>query len=367
MSVAVQNPTAHTLLAAAVCHYQRHDFSSMRRECDDAAKLIGDVAAADRTAVECLIGTLRIAHSRIVNPADTEVAATEQLECAGGRGRSAAPDGRAPSGDRNEQPCGRPSLGRPPRRGGIESACGAGTVSGTGHRPDRTQRARSPGAPRRDPWTSASGGAACRSCVGPCRSTRMDGGAAGPWAARGHRHGQPGTGTVQHSRAAGATDGLADGGADTDVACRLVLAIACVDHATAQRDGILADEAVMRLESIQVQAGRLPPLLAGWCTAAHAAADLAAGRWSGAIDRVRAADPGRRTRTRSGSDCGGQGATAARPAPAGDRCAASTAARGSPLPGARGRGPDPCRRRGGSDASGRGRPDRDDGGHRPGP
>ena len=76
MTMAVQSPTTPTLLAAAVGHYQRHDFPSMRRECDDAAKLIGDVAATDRMAVECLIGTLRIAHSRIVHPADTESAAS---------------------------------------------------------------------------------------------------------------------------------------------------------------------------------------------------------------------------------------------------------------------------------------------------
>jgi LuxR family maltose regulon positive regulatory protein len=78
---------------------------------------------------------------------------------------------------------------------------------------------------------------------------------------------------------------------DSDVACRLVLAIVYVDHANAQRDGILADQAIVRLEGVQAQAGRLPPLLAGWCTAARAAADLTSGRWSEAIDRVRTADP----------------------------------------------------------------------------
>ena len=80
----------------------------------------------------------------------------------------------------------------------------------------------------------------------------------------------------------------ADGGADTDVACRLALAIACVNTATARGDRLLADEAVLQLESIRVKAGRLPPLLAGWCTAAQAAADLVGGRSNTAIDRVHA-------------------------------------------------------------------------------
>src|SRR6478736_6209518 len=111
----------------------------------------------------------------------------------------------------------------------------------------------------------------------------MDCRAAGARAARGHRDGQPGTGPLSILRQRRRRV--------TDVACRLLLAIACVDHATGQPDGMLADEAVVRLERIQAQAGRLPPLLSGWCTAAHAVADLAGGRCGEAIDRVRTADP----------------------------------------------------------------------------
>ena len=104
-------------------------------------------------------------------------------------------------------------------------------------------------------------------------------------------------------------DGLVEGGAGTDVACRLVMAIAAINHAAARGDGPLADEAVIRLDGVQLQAGRLPPLLAGWCSAAHAAADLTAGRFSDAIDRARAAIRGRDIRTPSvrswspGRDC----------------------------------------------------------------
>ena len=289
MSMAVQRPTAHTLLAAAVCHYQRHEFSSMRRECDDAAKLIGDVAAADRTAVECLIGTLRIAHSRIVNPADTEGAAVSQLNVlAGATGRPPPTAEHHRAIATNNLAVGQVWAGRFDDAESdllaLQTRCrelgiGLTELSVQGHLalldvihgrlPAATQRAEAALdlADRRG-WTAEPQALGLRAAIALL--------------------------SLEQGRAAfsgGESDeGHADSAAGTDVACRLVLAIARVDHAAAQRDRILADEAVMRLESIRVQAGRLPPLLAGWCTAAHAAADLAAGRWRDAIDRIHAAE-----------------------------------------------------------------------------
>ena len=38
------DPTASTLLAAAVCHYHRHDYDEMARDAGDAAALMDDAA-----------------------------------------------------------------------------------------------------------------------------------------------------------------------------------------------------------------------------------------------------------------------------------------------------------------------------------
>ena len=86
-------------------------------------------------------------------------------------------------------------------------------------------------------------------------------------------------------------DGLADG-TGTDVACRLALAIVAVDQASARGDGIWPTRPQSGWNSIQVQAGRLPPMLARWCITARAAADLAAGRWTDAVDRICALEVG---------------------------------------------------------------------------
>jgi LuxR family maltose regulon positive regulatory protein len=286
MRAAVRNPTVHTLLAAAVCHYQRHLFPAMRRECDDAAKLIGDAAAADRTAVECLIGTLRIAHSRVVDPADTQGAATLQLsvlEGAAGRPPPTAEHHRVIA--TNNLAVGQFWAGRleeaESNLSAVQERCrelgvGLTELSVHGHLalldvihgrlPAAAQRARAAlSLASRRGWTAEPQALGLHAAIAVVN--------------------------LEQGRFRFSDNIDDDEHADTDVACRLVLAIACVDHATAQPDGSLADEAAERLERLQTRAGRLPPLLAGWCAAAHAAADLANGRCIEAIDRVRAADP----------------------------------------------------------------------------
>jgi LuxR family maltose regulon positive regulatory protein len=64
-------PTASTLLAAAVCHFQRHEYEPMLRAADDAAALIAEIPAGDRVAADVLIALVRLAHSRTRNPGTT--------------------------------------------------------------------------------------------------------------------------------------------------------------------------------------------------------------------------------------------------------------------------------------------------------
>jgi len=291
MRMAVRSPTTATLLAAAVGHYQRHEFASMRRECDDAAQRLDDVAAADRVAVECLIGTLRIAHSRIVHPADTESAATRQLGVLNG-----AAGQSFPTAEHHRVIAANNLAVGQFWAGNLDEAASNLLAVQT--------RCRDLGIGLTE--LSAQSHLALLDVIhGRLRAAAQRAGAALDLAARRGWTAEPQAvglhaasalvdveqGRSEKNGGVG-IDGLDNAGCGTDVACRLVLAIAAIDDATARGDGVLADEAVIRLDRIQLQAGRLPPLLAGWCTAAHAAADLTARRCTSAIDRVRAADAG---------------------------------------------------------------------------
>ena len=288
MNMAVRSPTVHTLLAAAVYHYQRHDFGSMRQDYTDAEKLIGTVGPSDRTAVESLIGTLRIAHSRIVNPADTENAAAKQL-----RLLEVTTEQRHPTTEHhrviatNNLAVGQFWAGRledaATNLRAVQLRCrelgiGLTELSVHGHlalldvvhgrlpaAAERTEGALDL-ADRRG-WTAEPQALGLHVALAMINLERGN------------------FEFAVHTR----DEELAAG---TDVACRLALAIVAVDQASAVRDGILADQAAVRLEGIALRAGRLPPLLARWCSAGQAAGDLAAGRWSDAIDRVCALDTG---------------------------------------------------------------------------
>ena len=290
MKMAVRNRTVHTQLAAAVCHYQRHEFGSMRRECDDAEKLIDDVMSADRMAVECLIGTLRIAHSRIVDPADTESVACNQLTALDRPAERSSPTtehhrviatnnlavGQLWAGHLDESASNLLAVQARCRELGI----GLTELSVHGHLalidvihgqvPAAAQRAEAAmDLAQRRGWTAEPQALGLHLALAMVNLER------GRFAVSGDM----------------SDDGLADG-TGTDVACRLALAIVAVDQASARGEGISADEAAVRLEHIQVQAGRLPPMLTRWCITARAAADLAAGRWTEAVDRICALEVG---------------------------------------------------------------------------
>jgi LuxR family maltose regulon positive regulatory protein len=288
MTVAIQQPTAPTLLAAAVIHFQRHDFSSMRRDCDDAAGLTADVPAADRVAVDCLIGTLRIAHSRIVDPADTEAAAMAQLALLD---RSApAP---FPTAEHHRVIAANNYAVSQLWAGKLEKAATHLAAVGA--------RCRELGLDLTD--LNVQGHLAMVDVIhGRLAATAERAGAAWDLAERRGWTSEPqalglraalALVDVERGRPAFPAgmdvDEWVDNGRGTDVACLLVLAIAAVADSAAGRDGALADEAVLALDAIRVSAGRLPPLLDGWCTAAAGSADIAAGRYGAAIDRIRAA------------------------------------------------------------------------------
>jgi len=80
--------------------------------------------------------------------------------------------------------------------------------------------------------------------------------------------------------------GLTVSTGDSDVACRLALAIAGVGVAVARRDPAATHAAVARLDVIQAHTGELPPMLARWCAVAHADAQLIASEPRAAIEAL---------------------------------------------------------------------------------
>ena len=64
-------PTTSTLLAAALCHYHRHDFEAMAHNARDAAALMVDVRPNDRPAAAVTIALLDVVYARTRNPAAT--------------------------------------------------------------------------------------------------------------------------------------------------------------------------------------------------------------------------------------------------------------------------------------------------------
>ncbi len=74
------DPTAGTLLAAAVCHYHRHDYDEMARDAGDAAALMDSLPAEDRHAAAALIATLRVVRSRTHDPVTLTPAAAALMD-----------------------------------------------------------------------------------------------------------------------------------------------------------------------------------------------------------------------------------------------------------------------------------------------
>jgi LuxR family maltose regulon positive regulatory protein len=276
-------PTASTLLAAAVCHFQRHEYEPMLRAADDAATLMTDIPAEDRTAADVLIALVRLAHSRTRNPGTTAQSAGRLLELLDRVPRQQLPTveqyrilaatnaavGQLWSGE---------LAGAAANLHTVDAQCrllGLGLTQLSvqahlallevihGRLPDAYRRASAARqiAERRG-WTCEPQALALYAALAlihlewnqlDVATREVDAGL-----------------TVSHS--------------GSDPACQLVLAIAAIGIAVVKRDAAAIRVATDRLDEITEQAGELPPLLARWCAVALADAELSAGEPGGAID-----------------------------------------------------------------------------------
>jgi len=279
------NPTTSTLLAAAVCHFQRQDFESMIRDANDAAELEEGVPADDRHAADVLIALLRVVHSRNRNPATTLLAAQHLVDLIDRGPRRHLPTlehyrvlavnniaiGQFWTGEFTDA---RANLST------VQARCAELGVGMTelsaqaylalldtihGRLPDAHRRA---GAAQeivdRRGWASEPQALALYAALA---ITHLE------W-------------NQLEASAKTIDSGLAVSESGSDVACRLAMAIAGVSVAVARRDPAAARAAAARLDAIQTQAGDLPPMLARWSAVAHADACLIAGEPEAAINRL---------------------------------------------------------------------------------
>ena len=277
------DPTASTLLAAAVCHFQRHEYEPMVRAADDAAALMADIPAADRLAADVLIALVRLAHSRTRNPGTTSQCAARLLDLLDRVPRRQLPTieqyrvlaatnaavGQLWSGDVDEAEA---NLHR------ADAQCrllGLGLTGLSvqahlalldvmhGRLPDAFRRASAARriAERRG-WTSEPQALALYAALALIHLE---------W--------------NQLDEAIREVDsGLAVSDSGSDPACQLILAIAAIGFAVVKHDNTATSAAADRLDAIKEQAGELPPLLARWCAVAHADAHLSAAEPGVAID-----------------------------------------------------------------------------------
>ena len=279
------HPTASTLLAAAACHYHRHDYESMTRDANDAAELIAGVPEADRSPAEVVIAVFQLVGSRARNPALTVASAVHLLDIL-----QQTPRRQLPSGEQYRAIATTNLAIGQIWTGQLTDAqetlsiiqtrsheLGLGLTEMTaqahlalldvihGRLPQAHRRA---GATRdvadRRGWASEPQALALHAASA---LTHLE------W--------------NQLDAATAAIDsGLTVSNSESDMPCRLVLHIAAVGVAVARRDRAAAAAASARLDTIQALAGHLPPLLARWCTLAHADAHLAAGEPLAAIHRL---------------------------------------------------------------------------------
>ena len=360
-------PTASTLLAAAVCDYHRHDFDSMARDAGAAADLTDGVPAGDRAAAAALTLLLQMVHARTRDLAAVTPIAARLLHLL-----DRTPLPQLPTAEHyrviatNNIALGQLWTGdlaaAATNLSAVQTRCtdlGLGFLELSaqahlalldairGELPDAAHRA------------------------GRWRRIAESRG----WAGEPHAlalYAALALTDIDRNRldtAAAAIDaGLAVSNGGSDIACRLVLAIAAVQLALARRDPAAARAAAARLDGLQAQAGALPPMLHLWCAVAHADTHLASGHPQAAIDVLTGDNPepvGFAAALRRVDD--GQGPTAAAPT----RRRARPARRGPggvaalPRPGRR--GPGTGRRRGGPDPPRHRRPGRDHRRDRPRP
>ncbi len=270
------NPTTSTLLAAAVRDLHQRDFDSMIRATDDADELQDDVPDGDRPATDALITVLRVAHSRIRNPALTAPLAARHV-----RLLDQSPRRLLPTAEQhrviamNNLAVGQLWIGELDKAEAgllvVQSRChalGLGLTELNAHAHLAVLdviRGRLPEAHRRA--TKGEIIANRRGWVGEPQALGLFVALAMIYLEQGRL-----------DMAATTVDaGLDISRSGSDAACRVALGIAAVGLAVAREDPAAARAASARLEVIHAQAGDLPPMLAEWCAVAHADAHLAAG------------------------------------------------------------------------------------------
>lgn len=273
---AATNPTTSTLLAAAVRDLHRRDFDSMIRATDDAAELLADVPDDDRPAADALITLLRVAHSRIRNPALTAPFAARHVRLLDQSPRRLLPTAAQHRViAMNNLAVGQLWIGEFDRAEAtllaVQSRChalGLGLTELSAHAHLALLdviRGRLPDAHRRA--TTGEGIAQRRGWVGEPQALGLPVALAMIYLEQGRL-----------DMAATIIDaGLDISSSGSDAACRVALGIAAVGLAVARQDPAAARAASARSDVIQAQAGDLPPMLARWCVVARADAHLAAG------------------------------------------------------------------------------------------
>ena len=281
-------PTTGTLLASAIGHFHRHDYESMSRDTADAADLMDGVPPEDRPAAEMVTAVLKMVHTRVRHPARIERAAGDLLDLVDRTARRDLPTTEH-------------------YRVIATNNIGVGQLwSGRLGESDQTlhwvhARSKEMGLGLVELSTQAHLAvldvihgrlrAALRATVAAQDVARRKGWSSEPqalglYAASAMTHLQ----SAQLDVAQEQIDaGLTVSNAGSDVACRLLLAIAGVGVAAAGGDTDTVRLAAGRLDSIRAHAGDLPPFLALWCTVARADAHLAQGEPDAAIAAIGAA------------------------------------------------------------------------------
>ena len=283
---AIEHPGwSTTLLAAAVCHYQRRDYQSMGLDGSEAAEFLTGTPPELRAAAEVLIATVRVALARTTRAAVLVRASADLLALLDRAPRPSVPTARyyrvlgtnnlaaGPlwTGDLDDARMNLTAAGTQARELGLELAgphaqahlALLDVLHGrlrAGYR--RATDARQ--ALDRRGWASELQALPVYIALGLTHLARN----------------QPDRAATQIDR------GLAASAHGSEQACRLALGIAAIEVAAAAGATQALGAAVDRLGVEHARAADLPDLLARWCAVAQAQAHLAAAAPAAAIDCI---------------------------------------------------------------------------------
>ena len=275
-------PSTSTLLASACVHFHRHDYASMSREVEDANDLLIGGTPGHLRAAELVTAVLRVVHARVRNPARIAPDAKHLMDLVDSTPRDELPTaehfrmiadnnialGQLWGGDlaaAERSLCRVQARSQELGLGLMELSTQAhlamlDVIHGRLHTAHQVAVETEDLAHRKG-WASEPQalGLYCAAALTYLEWDRLD-------AAAEQIHA-----------------GLAVSNSGSDVACRLVLAIAAVGVAVAGGDARRCRAAADALDSIRSEAVELPPFLARWCTVARADVLVATGDSAAAI------------------------------------------------------------------------------------